>query len=352
MGRKRAQGLRFKNGVWNVEKTICGQRIYRSTGTSDLGEAERFLHKLIAEIEAQEGRGESLTFDQAAGRYLMEYQHKRSIWRDAESLKRVMPYIKELNVDQVHSGTLNQFVSDRRKAGLAAATVNRDLAIVRRILVLSARKWRNHQGQPYLATVPLLSMVSGESREPRPITWPEQTALLQAMPGYLAEMCLFMLNTGLRDQELCGLKWTDEFPVKELGTTVFIITKARAKGKFERIVPLNAVARSIVDQRRGQGEYVFEFEGHRLQRMNNKAWRKARESCGLQRVRVHDLRHSFGMRLRAAGVGFEDRQDLLGHYARSITTHYSRAEISRLIDCVELLCQEGKKPELTIIRSA
>jgi len=55
------------------------------------------------------------------------------------------------------------------------------------------------------------------------------------------------------------------------------------------------------------------------------------------------------MRLRSAGVSFEDRQDLLGHHAGRITTHYSKADIQRLIDCVELLC-EARKPELTLIR--
>ncbi len=33
---------------------------------------------------------------------------------------------------------------------------------------------------------------------------------------------------------------------------------------------------------------------------------------------MHDLRHTFGVRLRAAGVSFEDRQDLLEHYAGSV----------------------------------
>ena len=37
-------------------------------------------------------------------------------------------------------------------------------------------------------------------------------------------------------------------------------------------------------------------------------------------------------RLRAAGVGFEDRQDLPGHRSGRITTHYSAAELSRLIE--------------------
>ena len=38
-----------------------------------------------------------------------------------------------------------------------------------------------------------------------------------------------------------------------------------------------------------------------------------------------------GRRLRAAGVSFEDRQDLLGHKSGRITTHYSQAELTSLI---------------------
>jgi len=50
MGRKRQKalsGLRFRGGVWHVEKTIFGTRIYESTGTSDKKEAEKYLaHRL------------------------------------------------------------------------------------------------------------------------------------------------------------------------------------------------------------------------------------------------------------------------------------------------------------------
>jgi integrase len=52
-------------------------------------------------------------------------------------------------------------------------------------------------------------------------------------------------------------------------------------------------------------------------------------------VRVHDLRHTFGHRLRAAGVSFEDRQDLLGHKSERMTTHYSAPDILRLIEAAE-----------------
>ena len=52
--------------------------------------------------------------------------------------------------------------------------------------------------------------------------------------------------------------------------------------------------------------------GKPTSRMLNGAWRRARTAAGLPQVRVHDLKHTLGRRLRAAGVSFEDRQDLLG----------------------------------------
>jgi integrase len=196
----------------------------------------------------------------------------------------------------------------------------------------------------------MLPTVEGIKRKPRPISWDEQELLLKSMPGYLSEMVLFALNTGLRDQEICGLKWSEECKVSGLDTTVFIIEESRTKNNRERIVPLNSVARSIVASRRdNKSEYVFDFKGRKLERMNNRAWRMAREANDLKSVRVHDMRHTFGMRLRAAGVSIEDRQDLFGHHAGRITTHYSKVEISHLIDCVELLC-ENRRPELTLIR--
>jgi hypothetical protein len=41
---------------------------------------------------------------------------------------------------------------------------------------------------------------------------------------------------------------------------------------------------------------------------------------------------AFGRRLRAAGVSFEDRQDLLGHRSTRVTTDYSAAELANLLN--------------------
>lgn len=89
----------------------------------------------------------------------------------------------------------------------------------------------------------------------------------------------------------------------------------------------------MVEARRGINPVdVFTYEGHPINRMLTPGWRKARVKAGLPQVRVHDLKHTFGRRLRAAGVSFENRQDLLGHRSGRITTHYSAAELSRLLE--------------------
>jgi len=83
--------------------------------------------------------------------------------------------------------------------------------------------------------------------------------------------------------------------------------------------------------------------------MLNHGWRKARELTGLP-VRVHDLKHTYGRRLRSAGVSFEDRQDLLGHKSARITTHYSSAELLNLWEAANSVCEWRKMASLTLLR--
>jgi integrase len=83
--------------------------------------------------------------------------------------------------------------------------------------------------------------------------------------------------------------------------------------------------------------------------MYGAAWRKPRQRAGLPQVRVHDLKHTFGRRLRAAGVSFEDRQDLLGHKSARITTHYSAPELINLIKAAERVCPNDWHKSGTIV---
>lgn len=105
---------------------------------------------------------------------------------------------------------------------------------------------------------------------------------------------------------------------------VFIIPAELVKNGEERLVVCNETARTVVNgEREKHPTHVFSFRSKPLARILSTGWRQARIKAGLQQVRVHDLKHTFGRRLRAAGVSFEDRQDLLGHRSGRITTHYS-----------------------------
>ncbi len=84
--------------------------------------------------------------------------------------------------------------------------------------------------------------------------------------------------------------------------------------------------------------------------MLNKGWLRARASAGLPQVRVHDLKHTFGRRLRAADVSFEDRQDLLGHKSERITTHYSSAELMSLWKAANTVCGERSRAQVSLLK--
>jgi integrase len=100
--------------------------------------------------------------------------------------------------------------------------------------------------------------------------------------------------------------------------------------------------------------------------MHNNGWQAARARAaqkyqaelgepppeGFRNIRVHDLKHTFGRRLRAAGVSLETRKVLLGHTTGDITSHYSAPELAELIEAANRVCapQSGKTPALTLIK--
>lgn len=177
------------------------------------------------------------TFREAATRFLEENQHKRSLDRDARALAVFDPYIGELQLKQVHSGTLQVYIRDRRKAGASPGTINRDLAVVRRILNLCARLWRDESDRPWLDTAPLIQMLRHPNRRaPYPLSMEEQRLLFSQLAEHLARMALFKVNTGTREHEVCSLRWRWEVRIPELDTSVFIIPADYVKNGIERYV--------------------------------------------------------------------------------------------------------------------
>lgn len=357
MGRKKAPGLYLRGGVWHIDKFVRGRRICESTGESDLAKAEEHLARRIEEARQASvfGVRPKRTFRSSATRYLQENQDKRSIESDAHHLRQLDPFIGDLDLTAVHMGSLQPYIESRKRDGVKAKSINLGLGVVRHILNVAASEWLDEHGLTWLAAAPKIKLLKvTDQRKPYPLSMEEQEKLLSELPEHLRRMALFKVNTGCRDGEVCGLRWEWELQVPELETSIFVIPGDRVKNGQDRVVVLNSVARSVVELQRGlHPVFVFVYSQVRkagkppccrpVETMNNTSWQKARARAGLPQVRVHDLKHTFGRRLRAAGVSFEDRQDLLGHKSGRITTHYSAAELGSLIAAAEKACETGSR---------
>ena len=355
MGRKKVPGLLKRGGIWHIDKWIHGRRICESAETASLEEAERVLSRRAEQIRQARiyGVRPSRTFEKAAAKFVLENQHKRSLHSDIGLLKQLMPEIGQVSVDRLHRGTLQPWIERRQRDGVAVGTINHGLKVVRHILNLAAQEWIDENGLTWLPVAPKIKLLPDtQKRQPYPLNWDEQARLFKELPAHLAAMALFAVNTGCRDSEMCRLRWEWEVTVPELGTSVFIVPGQHVKNGDERLIVLNRTAASVVEAQRGKHPtHVFTYRGKPTTHMLNSAWCRARTAAGLPQVRVHDLKHTLGRRLRAAGVSFEDRQDLLGHRSARITTHYSAAELSKLIEAANRVCESAeRRPELVVLR--
>ena len=355
MAKQRRSGLRKRGTYWHIEKLIDGQRVYESTGETNIRRAEAYYDNRIKEIREAVAHGTrpEVSFKEAAEKFLREDCPTRSLERAGYAFAKVLPYIGELPIERVHDGSLATYKRARQDAGVSVGTINKELMYVTRVLILATRKWRHPNGMQYLSAAPLIARIKGPARKPYPLEWQEQARLFAELPAHLERMALFAVNTGLRASELCSLRWSWEVQVPELDTSVFLLPEEMTKNGEERIVVLNRIARKVLESQRYQHrEVVFTYNGEPMKRMNNHAWRKARNRAGLPLVRVHDLRHSFGHRLRAAGVSFEDRQDLLGHRSGRITTHYSAPDLTRLLHAANSICEQQRATVLRLAGNA
>jgi integrase len=337
-----------------IDKEHRGVRICVRLGLLSQKDAEHRLDAEIIRVESDLARKASphLRFADCAVRYLAESQHKRSVDLLAWHIRLLLPYLGDLEVNRVHDRTLEPFIADRVAAGVTATTIDRSLEVVRTILNRAARAYRDDDGRPWLDAVPpVITMLPETPRLPYPITWEEQDRLFPKLSARLGRMAIFAVNTGLRESNVCGSEWAWEVPVPEVGRSVFVIPPEAFKSKRAHVVILNDAAWSFVQAQRCLDPiWVFPCRGQRMSTMNNTAWQRARQEVGLRAVRVHDLRHTFACRLRAAGVSAEDREALLGHATHSIAGHYASADVGRLLKLANLVL--NRQETRTVLRVA
>ena len=354
--RTRTKGIQLaSDGSRSVDKQYQGTRIFERLGKITQDEAESWLRQRQAELDAELANllrcGDQQLFAAAAQKYLIESERKklRSLETVAYHVSLLLPYVGSMALVDVCNDSLQPFIDERLDEDeVKPSTVNRTLEVARTIMNRAARLWRTN-GKPWLATAPLIEMLDEKAtrRQPYPITWQQQANVLPRLPVHLQRMVLFALSTGARDANVCRLRWDWERQLPELGRSVFVIPPAEFKTNRTHVLILNDAAWSVVQECRGMHpDFVFTYRRERVKNlhlapamdykpiatMNNTAFQNARSAAGLERMRVHDLRHTFGQRLRDAGVPEEDRALLLGHAIDGMPQHYATATIARLVE--------------------
>jgi integrase len=319
------------------------------------------------------------TFAEAASRYLAEFQGKDKR-RVAAAVEVVVPYIGSLRLIDVDDEAMGQFKEDRRLGRppfvfedgrprpAMVGTINKELTQVTTILNKACEVFR------WIPSAPKIQHVVGARKQAYPLTWEEQDALFRCLPsGWDAGAALFAINTGVRKEELFGLKWSDRRYVPELdiknedGTIkermyVFVITET--KNGHPRAIICNSVARRAVEHSakwllKKQVTSEFVFPSHQKGNLGGrctgsaKIWYDAWKLSGLPsgplvKKGIHNCRHTFAHRLRAAGVPQEDRNALLGHANSNLAEHYATPSLERQLAHAEKVTA---RKETTVLRS-
>lgn len=141
------------------------------------------------------------------------------------------------------------------------------------------------------------------------------------------------IHTGMRLAELCGLCWDRvNFNLNQITvsrTRDKTGLKDSTKTKLKRIIPMTPEVRSIllsIHQKRLNGSFIFvEKNGEEVKYAHvYRRFGKAQEKAGItNKIRFHDLRHSFASNYMMNGGNVFDLQKLLGHTKIDMTMKYA-----------------------------
>jgi integrase len=169
---------------------------------------------------------------------------------------------------------------------------------------------------------------------------PDRSADRMELDEQDGELVRVAAYTGLRLGELLALRWRDI----DFANSVLTISRAMSAGietttKSGRVrrVPLPAQASEALQRLAGrpdftaQAEFVFvDALGRPLNSVTvRKRFKLARDAVGARPLRFHDLRHTYGSLLAAAGVDLVTIKDTMGHSALSTTGRYLHARPAR-----------------------
>ncbi len=313
---------------WWITYTVDGKQVFESAHTSN----KRLALKLfsIRKAEIAEGRlrlpkSNPPKLAEWAEQFLETIQHPNTRRRYRSSIGNLKAFFGEARLTQVSADRIEQFKQARLKAGAGPATINRDLAVLRRMLKLAAR-------QRLIAQSPFHEVEfleeRNQRRQPHILTFEEQEQLLAVAPSYIRMLVILITETGLRvGREALPLKWED---VDLLNDAIHVRHSKTPAGR--RVVPLSSLCRTELMRSRPFGgpelaAYVFPNPANPAMHLKavRKTWRRALDAAGIPYFPIYNLRATFASRLSAAGVPDVFVAQMLGHSTPTILPTYAKA---------------------------
>jgi len=305
-------------------------------------QAEARLRKLMAE-EVAPAITERLTVEDT-GRHLIRHLdglgRKRSTIESYESILRVhlVPYFGERELQRIGREDVEGFSAACRRNGQSVKSTQNYLGLLHGIFDFAMRR-----GWATANPCKLVDRPSQQRTDPD-VHFLDQTeidALVAAVPdddlGRVERvMYLAAAMTGMRQGELLALRWSDvDWTARRVRVRRNFVRGEYGTPKSKRSsrsVPLADVLGGELDRLfqasayRADGDLVFAHPhtGKPIDRSKLlKRYKASLRRAGVRDVRFHDLRHTFGTRMAAAGVPMRTLQEWMGHRDFATTLIYA-----------------------------
>ena len=324
---------RDKNGelvesqVYWVKYYKDGKPLRESTKATDYDEAVAFLADRVADVTKGKTPNIKLNrvkFDNLSEDFLSDYRinGKKSLKRAEISVAHLKAFFGNMLVIELDSSKVMKYIEHRMGGNISNATINRELAALRRMLNLGA------QCTPAkVDRVPHISMLKVNNVRQGFFEHSDFVAVRDVLPSYLKGMVTFAYKTGWRKSEITGLKWTDA----DLKNWTVRLNAGETKNEKGRIVYLDSELQEILadlwQSRKTSGkltEHVFmNADGTDRIKKFDTAWATACKRVGVPGKLFHDLRRTSIRNMVRAGTPEVVAMKISGHRTRSVFDRYN-----------------------------
>jgi len=262
---------------------------------------------------------------------------KRSIGKTQKSVERLIDFFGGRRAVTITAADVSSYIEKRLRTGLSNASVNRELACLKRAFHLAVKaKLLSHDHVP---DIPAL-----KEAPPRSGFFESEAfqAVLGHLPPYIKPIALFAYELGWRLREVLGLQWhqldlTEGYVRLNPGTT------KNDEGRVAYFSPdlLNALRAQYARTRELEHSagviipWVFHRKVGRQVRGVRKAWALACQKAGTPDKVFHDLRRTAIRNMLRAGVGERVAMQVSGHKTRSIFERYNVVSEADLKDAAK-----------------